>query len=63
MIALYPGWFKGVSTVNMPYSDRCCLDTRKKGRAETGTKDYQYNYLCVYFKVVVMNFKPICKNK
>jgi len=35
----------------------------KKGRAETGIKDYQYNYLCHNFKVVVLNFKSNCKNK
>jgi len=22
-LTLYPGWFKDVSTVNMPYSDHC----------------------------------------
>jgi len=32
-----------------------------KGAAETGIKDYQYNYLSDNFKVVVMNFKSICK--
>ena len=31
----------------------------QKGGAETGIKDYQYNYLSDNFKVVVMNFKSI----
>jgi len=47
----------------MPYSDCCCLKDLKIGGAETGIKDYQYNYLCPNFKVVVLNFKSICENK
>jgi hypothetical protein len=31
----------------------------QSGGAETGIKDYQYNYLSDNFKVVVMNFKSI----
>jgi ATP-dependent RNA helicase RhlB len=31
------------------------------GGAETGLKGYQYNYLCDYFKVIVVIFKSICK--
>jgi len=58
---LHPGWFKHLSAVNIQYSDRCCLKTQNKGGAETGIKDYQYNYLSDNFKVVVMNFKSIFK--
>jgi hypothetical protein len=50
--------FGYVSAVNIRYSDCCCL-TVQKGGAETGIKDYQYNYLSDNFKVVVMNFKSI----
>lgn len=34
----------------------------QEGGADTGIKDYQYNYLSDNFKVVVMNFKSIFKN-
>jgi len=34
---------------------------KNKGGAETGIKDYQYNYLSDNFKVVVMNFKSTLK--
>jgi len=34
---------------------------KTQGGAETGAKDYQYNYLSDNFKVVVMNFKSILK--
>jgi hypothetical protein len=62
MIKLYPDWFKGVSTVNMPYSDCCYLDTHTGVGAETGISGHQYNYLCDNFKVIVVNFKS-CREK
>ncbi len=38
MIKSFPDWFKGVSTVNMPYSDCCYFNTRTGVRAVTGFK-------------------------
>jgi len=58
---MYPGWFKDGSTVNMPYSDRCCKNAQHKYGAETGIKGYQYKCLSDNFKVLVMNFKPACQ--
>ena len=43
----------------MPYSDDCCPSARNKDGTETEFKDYQYNYLCDNFKVIVVNFKSI----
>jgi len=58
---LYPGWFKNGSAVNMPHSDRCCKNAQDKAGQKPKSKGYQYKRLSDNFKVIVMNFKPVCR--